>query len=297
MYGIARFTQMHRSTGLLYEIDTRVKIIILLCLSVFSILLENPVSLLAMLFISTALAVGARIDAGRIGLLAFLVVLTTWGTMFSQTLFYDQLPRTVWFQIIEKNTPVIGRLIGELNVYHEGFRHGAIQSLRFSFMLIGGLVFVWTTDSTGMLRGLLNLRVPYTLAFMTVMAVRFLPTIIDETFTVMRAFKLRGGDMFSINPVATVLNCLTVIRPVLINCYRRSNILASSIQSRAFDPGAKRHGRLGKPLSSSEIIILVAALTVTTTLVSAKIVYWLYLSGFNYQPALRPLYEFCRLYI
>ena len=277
-------------------LDVRLKMVALFMASVFSVLFDSPWSLCVLLAFSLLAAGAAWLGWGRWKLLLLMAVMVTWGTMFSQAIFYYGEPRTVLLSLVENDTFLLGRLLGEVNVYLEGFEHGAIQSLRTSTMLILGLTLCWTTDNAAMLRGLLAFKLPFVLAFMTVTAVRFLPIIIQEFAQVSLAWQLRGGNLFYLNPYKMLMAWLKIFRPVLINCYRRSATLALSIQTRAFTPQSGHLQPGGRSMPAREWTALVLLCLITLAAVALKSSYWLYLAGIYYHPALRPCYEFCRLY-
>lgn len=285
------------SRGRLYDLEPRLKMGILFCASVFSVLLDSAWALSTLCGLALLAPVLARLGWRRWRLMLIMAAAVTWGTMFSQAIFYYGEPRTVLLNLVEPQTPLLGPLIGEVSLYLEGFEHGAVQSLRITTMLVLGLTLCWTTDNAAMLRGLLAFRLPFVLAFMTVTAMRFLPIIMQEFAQVALAWRLRGGRLLSLNPWVTVLAWLKITRPVLINCYRRSATLALSIQTRAFTPRAARHQALERPLTWGEVggLGLVALLTLTVLII--KILYWLYLAGIHYHSSLRSAYEFCRLYL
>jgi len=296
-YGISSLTQQRGGRGIVGRLDPRVKIIGLLCVSVYAVALENTVPLLVLFSIAWILAAVERVGWPRLRLLAVLVVLTVWGTMFSQSIFYFEEPRTVLVNLVDSQTPLIGRWTGDISIYREGFRYGAVQSLRFASMMSFGFLFCWSTDAGKMLSGMLRLRVPYVLAFMTVTAIRFIPTIMEEFSTVVVAMRMRGAGIFSLNPLRLLRNWLKLVRPVFINCYRRSNILSLSIQSRAFQPSAVRPAAEGGRLGRGEKALLFVILAGTTALVVLKILYGLYLWDILYVSRLRGVYEISRLYL
>ena len=280
----------------LTRLDARVKLGALFCASLFMVLLDSAWSLSSLCLLSFLPAAFARLGINRWLLLIVMAGSVTWGTMFSQSIFYYGEPRTVLFNLVESTTPLLGALTGEVNIYIEGFQHGAVQSLRITAMMILGMTLCWTTDNAAMLGGLLYFRLPFVLAFMAVTAVRFLPVILEEFAQVALAWRLRGGRLFSANPVRTVLFWLKITRSVLINCYRRSATLALSIQTRAFTPQAARHQVTGRPLRPAELSGLGLMVLATSGALLMKILYWLYLAGLHYHSNLRQLYEFCRFY-
>ncbi len=296
-YGSSSLTRQRERQGIIGRLDPRVKIIGLLCISVYAVMLENTVPLIILFSVSWILAGIERVEWAKLRLLLFLVVLTVWGTMFSQSIFYFEEPRTVLINLVNMDTPLIGKWTGDISIYREGFRYGAIQSLRFASMMTFGFLFCWSTDTGKMLSGMLQLRVPYVLAFMTVTAIRFIPAIMDEFATVILAMRMRGARVLSFNPARLLKNWLKLIRPVFINCYRRSNILSLSIQSRAFQPSAARSTAESRQLGKGEKVLLSVVLLSTTVLVLLKILYGLYIWDILYVSRLRGIYEISRLYL
>ncbi len=296
-YGIGSLTRQRERQGIIGRLDPRVKIISLLCISVYAVILENAAPLIILFSVSWILAGIERVEWAKLRLLLFLVVLTVWGTMFSQSIFYFEEPRTVLINLVNTDTPLIGKWIGDISIYREGFRYGAIQSLRFASMMTFGFLFCWSTDTGKMLSGMLQLKVPYVLAFMTVTAIRFIPDIMDEFATVILAMRMRGARVLSLNPARLLKNWLKLIRPVFINCYRRSNILSLSIQSRAFQPSAARSTAESRQLGKGEKVLLSVVLLSTTVFVLLKILYGLYLWNILYVSRLRGIYEISRLYL
>ena len=233
----------------------------------------------------------------KIKTLALLLIFLIWGTVYSQALFYSQLPRTVIFTIISPDFPVLGWLTnGGLFIYEEGFHHGAIQGLRSASILSLGLLMCWTTDSRDMLNGLVGLRVPYSVAFMVVTAVRFLPIIITEIATVITVQRLRGFNPKRIGSgmVKTLLNILT---PTLANCVRRTGTLAVSIQSRAFRSNLNRTYLKKLRFSDVDKIMIVIFVFAAISIVVMKFLYNMYTSGIYYTSDLRPVYAIARGYL
>ena len=297
MYGIKRLAEVEKKDGFLFRLDTRVKIAFLAYGSIFSMILDSVWALTGTFAFSVFLALGARLDWGKVKALGFMVILITWGTIFSQAIFYYQEPRTVLFCLVEQQTPFLGSLLGEVSFYTEGMEYGAIQSLRFSFMLVLGMTYCWTTDSGEMFRGMLRLKAPFIISFMTVTAVRFLPVLIDEFSMVILACRMRGGRLLSLNPWRMATAWLKIIRPVLLNCYRRSNVLALSLQGRGFSPENRPGLDLEQGLTQAQWVLVLAGGGVTFLVLAAKGTYWLYVTGLFYSSELRRLYEFTRLYL
>ena len=297
MYGLGGLARVEESGGFLYALDARVKLVMILLVSVLSVVIDSGWSLLVLFTAASAAVIFARVGAAKLKFLAMMTGLLIWGTMFSQAIFFNGEPRTILLAIAGKDTPLLGAWLGEVNVYKEGLAYGAVQSLRFCSMVSVGLLVCWTTGIDGMLSAMLALRVPYLPAFMTVTAIRFLPAIADEIATVRLAMRMRGGKLLSPNPAATLVNCLKLARPVFMNCYRRSGTLALSVQSRAFTPGAERTGKETGGFKHGDAAVLWSGIVFTLIVVAAKVMFWMYLTDIYYNSSLRFLYDICRRFI
>jgi len=281
----------------IHRIDPRAKILILISIVFVAVSLDNQKTMFLLFLTVLSGFLLAKMPAIKIKTLVILLVLLIWGTIYSQALFYSQLPRTVIFTIIRPEFPILGWLTGGgLFVYEEGFHHGAVQGLRSASILSLGLLMCWTTDSRDMLNGLVGLRVPYSVAFMVITAVRFLPIIITEVATVITVQRLRGFNptKFGSGIIKTLLNILT---PTLANCVRRTGTLAISIQSRAFRANPDRTSL--KKLEFSDIDKIVVAVCVFTAIsvVIMKLIYNMYTSGIYYTSGLRPVYAIAGGYL
>lgn len=282
---------------IIHRMDPRAKILSFISVVCVAITLDNPETMFLLFLTVISGFAFARMPAIKIKTLSILLIFLIWGTVYSQALFYSQLPRTVIFTIISPDFPILGWLTnGGLFVYQEGLQHGAIQGLRSASILSLGLLMCWTTDSRDMLNGLVGLRVPYSVAFMVVTAVRFLPIIISEVATVITVQRLRGFNpkKFGSGVIKTSLNVLT---PTLSNCVRRTGTLAVSIQSRAFRANLERTYLKKLEFSDIDKVVATVFIFAAISIVLIKFLYNMYTSGIYYTSGLRPVYAIARGYL
>jgi energy-coupling factor transport system permease protein len=282
---------------LIHRMDPRAKILSFISVVFVVVTLDNPRTMALLFLIVLSGFALARMPAIKIKTLAILLVFLIWGTIYSQALFYSQLPRTVIFTIIRPDFPFLGWITnGGLFVYEEGLHHGALQGLRSASILSLGLLMCWTTDSRDILNGLVGLKVPYSMAFMVVTAVRFLPIIITEVATVTTVQRLRGFNpkKFGAGVIKTSLNVLT---PTLANCVRRTGTLAVSIQSRAFRANLDRTYLKKLEFSEFDKVVITVFIFTAISIVLIKFLYSMYTSGIYYTSGLRPVYAIARGYL
>ncbi|BBB89418.1 energy-coupling factor transporter transmembrane component T family protein [Methylomusa anaerophila] len=271
----------------LHRLDPRVKIATLLITGMVVILLDNPWLLAAYVAAGLAGMLAARLELLKLKVVAVVILMGLWGAVFSQALFYEQVPRTAIFTLISPEMPVLGKLTQGLYVYQEGVVYGLRQGLRMAAMTSLGLLACWTTETRLLLLGLVRMRLPYSLAFMTVTAVRFIPVMMQETMQVITASRMRGGSRLSIR----------LLTPILANCLRRAGTLAVAVESRAFRSSHCRTYLEELRLLAAEKVFLAGYLAAAAAIAAGKTSLILYHYGFYYSSALRPVYEFATNYL
>jgi energy-coupling factor transport system permease protein len=244
--------------------------------------LDRPAALLALCCITALPLLFIRIDRRwrGAGLLAVLALM--WSTTLSQGLFYADVPRVA-----------VARL-GPLTLYREGLLHGLAQSLRLIAVTLGGLALSLSTPPDRLFAALQALRVPFGVAFLAVTALRFVPEVGREWWTVRAARAARGRPMWRRGPIAWVVEEVSLLRPVVARSLRRARALAESLDARGFDPLAPRTRYRPLHMPASEALLVTLALLLAALLVAARLCYVAYTADLLYIPALRPIYGLVR---
>ena len=278
-------------------LTARAKILMMLMSGCLVILLDSPSALLACFLASLTLIALSKPTLRQIRLLAVFLFFTTWGLIYSQAIFYDASPRTLLLTLVPAEFPFIGQMTGGIRVYREGLFHGIVQSLRFNTTLTMGCFIIWTTQPRDLLRALVRLRVPGTLAFMVTTALHFIPVIANEVATVLRSQRLRGFRYLRMNLFATVRGILNSFRPILAGNIRHATQLGESVESRGFSPDAERHARFQNAaprMQFWESGLLSVLATCVIGIVCLKVLYFCYANGLYYASWLRHAYTFTR---
>ena len=137
---------------------------------------------------------------------------------------------------------------GFLRVSDTGLRNAVFMVLRIMLLIMGTFLMTYTTSPislTGGLERLLNwmkrLHVPvHELAMMMSIALRFIPTLIEETDKIMSAQKARGADFESGNIFQRARALVPILVPLFISAFRRADELATAMECRCY------HGRQGR---------------------------------------------------
>ena len=279
------------------QLHPHTKIVLLAIVSCLVILLDSPIALLVCFLISLCLQASIPPSWRQLRLLILFIGLGTWGLIYSQGIFYNQLPRTVIFTLIHKDVPVLGAMTGGVHLYREGLFHGAVQSLRFNTTLTISCFIIWTTQSRDLLLALVKLRVPYSLAFMVTTGLRYIPLIGSEAQTVIRSQRLRGFRYLRLNFLHTISGILNSLRPILTNNIRRATHLSEAVESRAFSADAATASRTSlRELKTqrSDVILIATLIVCLLSVIGLKSIYFLYANGLYYASWLRGAYTFAR---
>ena len=274
------------------RLNGRTKLLVLFLFAILMITVDNPRTLFVLFSFTLLLHILARTSIYKWKVLAVLLLLGLWGSMFSQALFYAQTPRSPLFVIISPEAGILGQLTGGLYVYREGILYGAVQGLRSASMLTLGLLVCWTSDPRQLLQAMLAWRLSPQLAFMLVTAIRFLPVLAAETGEIITALQLRSDSQ---RGRTSVLRHLPYIaKPLLARCLRRAQTLALSVVSRGFFLAGARKRKEVWALSERSACAALAVLVVAV--VSSKIIYLLSEQGF-YFGVFRQIYDWTVLYL
>ena len=143
-----------------------------------------------------------------------------------------------------KGTPVVEGWI----ITWEGIGRSAQMILRIVLLIAGTFLLTYTTSPIALTDGLeklLNplkkLKVPvHEMTLMLSMALRFIPTLIEETDKIMSAQKARGADFETGSLMQRAKALLPILVPLFVSAFRRADELAVAMESRCYHGGEGR---------------------------------------------------------
>lgn len=205
--------------------------------TVVTLLVERPRNLLLLTALAAAFWVAGP-GRSRWRLMLAVLAVGSWSVVVSQGFFYAAEPRTALLRLLPAEVFPFGTPPG-LYLYREGLLHGAVQSLRFSVVILlgAGLLGRYATDE--LTAGLRGLRVPEPVCFLFSMALRFLPLLMEEARATwhaqhFRGFRLRRVFARANGPLAAIR---ALAFPLLAAQVRKSDEVSAALLSRGFSPG------------------------------------------------------------
>ena len=137
---------------------------------------------------------------------------------------------------------------GFLRIYREGLVFAVMMSLRLVFLLMGTSLLTLTTSPMALtdalerlLRPLRLIKFPvHEMAMMMTIALRFIPTLLEETDKIIKAQTARGADFESGNLLARAKAMVPLLVPLFVSAFRRADELAMAMEARCYHGGANR---------------------------------------------------------
>ena len=135
-----------------------------------------------------------------------------------------------------------------IRIAKEGFLQAAFYSLRLVFLVIGPSLLTLTTSPVSLsdaieilLSPLKKIHFPaHELAMMMTIALRFIPTLLEETDKIMKAQMARGADFESGNLISRAKAMVPLLVPLFVSAFRRAGDLAMAMESRCYHGGEGR---------------------------------------------------------
>lgn len=135
-----------------------------------------------------------------------------------------------------------------IRITKEAFLQALFYSLRLVFLVAGTSLLTLTTSPIALSDGLEMLLTPlkkihfpaHELAMMMTIALRFIPTLLEETDKIMKAQMARGADFESGNLISRAKSMVPLLVPLFVSAFRRAGDLAMAMESRCYHGGEGR---------------------------------------------------------
>ena len=226
--------QYYPSDSVIHRLDPRMKILltVLMIVAVFMVhTLVGYAVILAFVYMTTRLAkIPFRLLMKGLKPLRFILILT-----FLLNLFFSNGAKVLlhW---------------GIITITAEGLNQAVHYSLRLMFLVIGTSLLTLTTSPVSLADGLELILSPlkkihfpaHELAMMMTIALRFIPTLLEETDKIMKAQMARGADFESGNLFKRAKAMVPLLVPLFVSAFRRAGDLAMAMEARCYHGGENR---------------------------------------------------------
>ena len=227
--------------SVLHRLDPRTKIIATMLFIVTVFLAQNPASFLFLLVFVIALVLSSRLSVPvlikGIKPIVFILIFTSFINLFLTKGSGDPL-LSFYF----------------INIYTEGIYRAIFMSLRVILLINGtSILMSYTTSPISLTDGIESLLSPlkkikvpvHSFAMMMSIALRFIPTLVEETEKIMNAQKSRGADFSTGGLVKRAKSLIPLLVPLFVSSFKRADELATAMECRCYR-GDKNRTKLVK---------------------------------------------------
>ena len=225
--------QYFPGNSLLHRMDARVKIVLLFFYIVGIFLFDNNWcylmnTMLALVLVGVS-RISPRVVLKAIKPLWWILLLTFIIQLFSVP---GEVLMKIWI----------------FDLTYEGLEKGFFISLRLILLIGVSSLLMFTTSPLMLTDALEALFKPlkkvgfpaHELAMMMTIALRFIPTLMEETDKIMKAQQSRGSDLGEGNLIAKAKSMIPVLVPLFISAFRRADELAMAMEARSYRGGEGR---------------------------------------------------------
>ena len=169
-------------------------------------------------------------------------------------------------------------VIEGLPITWQGIERAIQMILRICLLITGTFTLTYTTSPIALTDGLeklmnplKKLRLPvHEMTIMMSMALRFIPTLIEETDKIMSAQKARGADFETGKLTDRARAMLPILVPLFVSAFRRADELAVAMESRCYHGGEGRTRMKQLRFASRDVFALMAGAVVLALMIAMK---------------------------
>ena len=156
--------------------------------------------------------------------------------IFTMGIHVFSTPGEIWWQY------------GILHITKEGVYQGSLMTARLVFLIVFSSLLTYTTSPIVLTDGIEHLLNPFKrigvpaheLAMMMTIALRFIPTLLEETNRIMKAQTARGANFTSGSLIQRGKNMIPLLVPLFVSAFRRADDLATAMEARCYRGGEGR---------------------------------------------------------
>ena len=138
--------------------------------------------------------------------------------------------------------------LGIIRITYEGLERAVFMAIRLVLLLIGSSMLTLCTRPLSLSDGIERLLAPFSkigvpsheIAMMMTIALRFIPTLLEETDKIMKAQQARGADFETGNLIQRAKSIIPIVVPLFISAFRIAKDLAMAMEARCYRGGENR---------------------------------------------------------
>ena len=262
------FGQYYENDSFVHKLDPRTKMLLLIAVIVFIFVSQNAVAL---------------------SLVALLILFSVFLSKVSLKMYLKNLkavfPIIIFTMIINLFYNASGDVLvsfWKLSITTGSLYRAFYMAARILLLIIASAELTYTTTPNDLTDAIEKLLSPlkfiglknavHTLAMMMTIALRFIPTLIEETQKIMNAQKARGADLENGKLIDRIKALIPILIPLLISSVRRAYELAEAMECRCYNGGEGRQRMKQLKYHPNDFIAFAVVIVVCSTVVAVNMI-------------------------
>ncbi len=162
----------------------------------------------------------------------------------------------------------------------EGIILASKMAVRIVLLILGTSLLTFTTTPTVLTGGLEVLLMPLkkigvpvsVFVMMMSIALRFIPTLLDETDKIIKAQTSRGADFETGNPIKRIKAMIPILIPLFVSSFRRADELATAMESRCYNSDGERTSYRRFRFGRYDLYALISVILMAGIFIALKVV-------------------------
>lgn len=259
--------QFFPGNSIIHKIDARIKILLTFVYMIIAFICNNyfslMITLLAVLFVILLSKIPIRMYLKSMKMILFIILFTAIVNFFSGS----GEPIFEW---------------GFLKVTVDGINNSIFVALRLTIIILISSILTFVTSPSDLADALEQIMKPlsifkvkvHDIAMMMTIALRFVPTLLEEADKTMSAQKARGADLESKNITKKAKALIPILVPLFVSAFRRAYDLATAMECRCYKGGEGRTQMKVLKIGSLDVFTVLFTLTVGTMVIISNTFCW-----------------------
>ena len=255
--------QFFPGDSIIHKLDPRTKIILTVLFIVTVFLTSNPISFLVLTLFTLLLIFLSRISLAVIlkGIKPIIYVL-----IFTAIINV--------FMTDGEGEPLVSFWV--IEIYGNGIIRAVFMAVRVILLIVGtSTLLTYTTSPIALTDGIESLLSPlkvigvpvHLFAMMMTIALRFIPTLVEETEKIMNAQKSRGADFTSGSLIKRAKALIPIIIPLFVSSFKRAEELATAMECRCYRGDKNRTKLVKLSMKGRDFLWLLITLLFSTAII------------------------------
>ena len=254
--------------SLVHKLDPRTKILLAVVFIALVFIANNPISFFIATLVTFFLVAISKISFSVVlkGIkpIIFILIFTALINIFLTT---------------GEGEPLVAFWI--VKIYKEGIINAFFMALRVILLIIGtSMLLTYTTSPISLTDGIESLLKPLKLikvpvhlfAMMMTIALRFIPTLIEETEKIMNAQKSRGADFTQGSLIKRAKALIPILIPLFVSSFKRAEELATAMECRCYRGDVNRTKLVKLTYKKKDIAFLTVGFLLLGAFIALRIV-------------------------